>query len=225
MWCVPELNDQFIGRMEDVLELYARPFNWKEPVVALDERPVQLLDSSRADIAMRPGKPARRDYEYVRCGTANIFCVVAPHTGDRLTRATRNRTGIAYARMLARIAKRYPNARTIHLVQDNLSTHTERSLVVAFGERDGQELWHRFTVHYTPKHGSWLNVAEIEASLVSRECLGHRRIADLRTLRREVAAWRKRATLQSRTIDWKFNVHDARRVFRYDGIKSDRTQH
>jgi hypothetical protein len=225
MWCVPELNDQFIERMEDVLELYAKPFNWKEPVVALDERPVQLLDSERPGIAMRPSKPARRDYEYVRRGVANVFCVVAPHTGDRLTRATRNRKHGAYAQMLARIAKRYAYARTIHLVQDNLSTHSERSLIATFGERAGRKLWRRFTVHYTPKHGSWLNAAEIEASLVSRECLGRRRIADLRTLRREVTAWRKKASHEHRTIEWKFRVHDARRVFRYDGIKSALTRH
>jgi hypothetical protein len=225
MWCVPELNDEFVERMEDVLELYARPFNYKEPVVALDERPVQLHDSPRAGTTMRPGKPARRDYEYRRCGTANIFCVIAPHTGDRLTRATRNRTGAAYAKMIARIAKRYDYARTIHLVQDNLSTHTERSLIATFGPRAGRKLWKRFTVHYTPKHGSWLNVAEIEASLVSRECLGARRIGDLPTLRREVTAWRKRASYQRRSIDWRFRVHDARRVFRYEGIKSVRSKH
>jgi hypothetical protein len=225
MWCVPELNEQYIERMEDVLELYARPFNWKEPVIGLDERPVQLHDSERAGIAMRPGKPVRRDYEYVRRGTANIFCVVAPHTGDRLTRATRNRKGAAYARMLARIAKRYDYTRTIHLVQDNLSTHSESSLIATFGESAGRKLWRRFTVHYTPKHGSWLNVAEIEASLVSRECLGKRRIGDLRTLRREVTAWRRRASGHRRTIDWKFRVDDARRVFRYDGIRSTRAEH
>ncbi|HKU37086.1 MAG TPA: IS630 family transposase [Polyangiales bacterium] len=222
---MPELNDEFIDRMENVLELYARPFKSKEPVVALDERPVQLLDSARTGTPMRPGKLAREDYEYVRRGTANIFCVVEPHTGDRLTRATRNRTGASYARMLARIAKRYSYARTIHLVQDNLSTHTERSLIAVFGARAGRKLWRRFTVHYTPKHGSWLNAAEIEASLVSRECLGRRRIGDLRTLRREVTAWRKQASHDGRTIDWKFRVHDARRVFRYDGIKSARTRH
>ena len=225
MWCVPELNDEYIARMQDVLELYARPFKWREPVVALDERPVQLHDSARADIAMRPGQPPRADYEYVRRGTANIFCVVAPLTGDRLTRATRDRKGAAYARMLERIAKRYSNARTIHLVQDNLSTHTEKSLIATFGPTAGRKLWRRFSVHYTPKHGSWLNVAEVEASLVARECLGTRRIGDLTTLRREVAAWRRQASQNNRTIDWKFRVHDARRVFRYEGIKTARSKH
>lgn len=225
MWCVPELNDEFIERMENVLELYAQPFKYEEPVVALDERPVQLLDGAREGAAMCPGKPKRTDYEYVRRGTANVFCVVEPLTGDRLTRATRNRTGKAYARMLARIAEHYGFARTIHLVQDNLSTHTEKSLIVAFGEKEGRKLWRRFTVHYTPKHASWLNVAEIEASLVARECLGTRRIGDLPTLRREVTAWRRRASHHRRTIAWKFRVHDARRIFRYDGIRTTRSGH
>lgn len=225
MWCVPALNDEFIGRMEDVLELYARPFKSSEPVVALDERPVQLLDPARPGIDMKPGTPARTDYEYVRRGTANVFCVIEPLTGDRMTRATRNRKAGAYAQTLARIAKRYSYARTIHLVQDNLSTHTERSLIATFGAKAGRKLWSRFTVHYTPKHGSWLNAAEIEASLVSRECLGARRIGDLRTLKREVTAWRRGATASNRTIAWKFRVDDARRVFRYEGIKSFRSEH
>ena len=211
--------------MENVLELYARPFKGSEPVVALDERPVQLLDAARPGTAMQSGRPARTDYEYVRRGTANIFCVIEPLTGDRLTRATRNRTGAAYARMLARIEKRFAHAKTIHLVQDNLSTHTERSLIAAFGQRAGQKLWRRFTVHYTPKHASWLNVAEIEASLVARECLGARRIGSLAALRREVTAWRRRASHHSRTISWRFRVHDARRVFRYEGIKTPLSEH
>jgi hypothetical protein len=225
MWCVPELNGEFITRMEDVLRLYAQPYKWDEPVVALDERPVQLLDPARPGIALRPGKPPRTDYEYVRRGTANIFCVVEPLTGRRLTRATRNRKGVAYARALARIDKRYRHARTIHLVQDNLSTHTERSLIAAFGPQKGRRLWRRFSVHYTPKHGSWLNAAEIEASLVSRECLGKSRIGTLAALRREVSHWRRRADHDRRTITWRFRVDDARRVFRYDAIKTHRSRH
>lgn len=225
MWCVPALNEEYIARMENVLELYARPFKWDEPVVALDERPVQLLDAARVGTATQCGRPARTDYEYVRRGTANVFCVVEPLTGDRLTYATPNRKATAYARTLARIARHYPTAATIHLVQDNLSTHSERSLTATFGLQQGRELWRRFTVHYTPKHASWLNVAELEASLVARECLGSRRIGELRVLRREVAAWRRRASHHQRTINWKFRVHDARRVFRYEGIKTARSEH
>lgn len=211
--------------MEDVLRLYARKASWKEPVVALDERPVQLFDDARPSTLMKPGKPARKDYEYVRRGTANVFCIVEPMTGFRMTHVTKNRKAGAYARALRKIARGHPNARTIHLVQDNLSTHTEKSLITTFGDKAGRALWKRFTVHYTPKHASWLNVAEIEASLVARECLGTRRIGSLAELRHEVAVWRRTAERAGRTIQWRFRVHDARRVFRYDGIKTCRSKH
>lgn len=173
---------------------------------------------------MKPGMPRRTDYEYLRAGTANVFCIIEPKTGWRMTHATKNRTAIAYARALRKIAKRYPRAKTIHLVQDNLSTHSEASLVKAFGKREGRALWRRFSVHYTPKHASWLNVAEIEASLVSRECLA-RRVGSLSELRSEVTVWRKRAERSGRTVNWNFRVNDARRVFRYDGIKTTRSRH
>ena len=173
---------------------------------------------------MRTGEPRRVDHEYTRCGTANVFCVIEPLTGWRLTRATRNRKARAYARMLDKIAKRYPEAKTIHLVQDNLNTHREASLLKAFGDREGHALWKRFTVHYTPKHASWLNVAEIEAGLVARECLA-RRIPTLAELRREVTTWRQKAEREGRLINWSFRVDDARRVFRHDGIKTTRSEH
>ena len=135
MWCVPEINTEFVARMEDVLELYARPYRPKEPVVCLDERPVQLLDPARADVPMRPGRTRRSDYEYVREGTANIFCIIEPLTGRRLTYGSANRTGRAFTRALERIARRYPRARKIHLVMDNLSTHSANSLKTTLGER------------------------------------------------------------------------------------------
>lgn len=225
MWCVPELTPEYVARMEDVLELYARPLKAAEPVVCIDERPVVLHDSAREGSPMQPGRVAKKDYEYVRKGTANVFCVVEPLTGRRLTQATRNRKGTTFARALKRVAARYAKARKIHLVLDNLSTHSEKSLTNAFGLAAGRKLWKRFHVHYTPKHGSWLNMAEIEASLVSRECLGKRRIGDLATLRREVTAWRRRVEPAGRTIDWKFRVDDARRVFRYNGIVTTRSEH
>jgi hypothetical protein len=225
MWCVPEITAEFIDRMEDLLRLFAKPENRLEPVVCLDERPVQLLDSERAGSGARPGKLARRDYEYIRRGTANVFCVVEPKAGRRQTRATPNRKGPAFARACRRIAKRYPKARTIHLVLDNLSTHSEKSLRYCFGEFAGKRLWNRFTVHYTPKHASWLNPAEMEVSLMSRECLGGRRIGSFKLLRREVALWNRSADRARRRIDWKWRVSDARRVFRYDGINTLRSKH
>ena len=193
--------------------------------MCLDERPVVLHDSARDAEPVKPGKIAKKDYEYVRRGTANVFCVVEPLTGRRLTHATRNRKGVAFARVLRKIADRYPGARKIHLVLDNLSTHSEKSLRVAFGTKAGRALWRRFKPHFTPKHGSWLNAAEIEASLVSRECLGTRRIGDLRTLQREVTSWRRAADAAGRTIDWKFRVADARRVFRYGDIVTSRSEY
>lgn len=225
MWCVPEINAEFVARMEDVLELYARPYRSREPVVCLDERPVQLLDPARPDVPMRPGRTRRSDCEYVREGTANIFCIIEPLTGRRLTYASANRTGRAFTRALERIARRYPGVRKIHLVMDNLSTHSASSLKATLGERAGERLWRRFEVHHTPKHASWLDVAEMEASLVSRECLGSTRIGHLHALKSRVAAWRRRAEKDRRSIRWKFTVADARRVFRYDGIITPRSEH
>jgi transposase len=225
MWCVPAINLEFVERMEDVLRLYARPLDPAEPVVCLDERPVVLRDAARSGSAMAPGRPARTDYEYVRNGTANVFCIVAPKTGRRLTHATARRTSRDFARALHRISKAYPKAKRIHLVADNLSTHTEKACVDTFGERKGRALWRRFKVHYTPKHASWLNAAEMEASLVARQCLGKRRIPNLSTLRHEVRAWRRAATHEGSTIRWRFRVADARRVFKYTALVFTRSEH
>lgn len=225
MWVVPEINGEFVERMEDVLRVYARPYNANEPVVCLDERPVVLRGSARPGTPMRHGRVLRNDYEYVRKGTANVFCVVELKTGKRLTRATRRRTNRDFALMLLRISKAFPKATRIHLIVDNLSSHSENACIETFGERKGRALWRRFQVHFTPKHGSWLNAAEMEASLLGRQCLGKRRIPDLRTLKREVRAWRRVATREGMPIRWKFRVKDARRLFRYDALKSRRSEH
>ncbi len=225
MWCVSAIDAEYIERMEDVLQLYAEPEDRREPVVCLDERPVVLHDAERPELPARPGQPMRRDYEYIRCGTANIFCIVEPKTGRRLTHATRRRTGRDFARALRKITRRHRRARTIHLVLDNLNTHCEKSCIIAFGPTVGRALWRRFTIHYTPKHGSWLNAAELEASLVSRECLGRRRIAELTALRRDVRRWATCSEASRRTINWTFRVADARRVFRYRGIETLRSEH
>ena len=142
----------------------------------------------------RPEKPARPDNEYKRCGTANVFGVVEPKAGRRFTSATPNRSAAQFAQVVSHVVEQYPVARTIHLVMDNLNIHCRKSLVDSFGERAGGELWDRLTVHYTPKHESWLNQAEIELSLYSRQCLGKRRIPDLGTLRRETRVWNRRPT-------------------------------
>ena len=225
MWCVPEITDEFVDRMEDVLRLYGRKLDPDEPVVCLDERPVVLREDARRGEAMKPGKLARTDHEYVRCGTANIFCIVEPLTGRRLTFATANRKAPAFVRALRKIAQRYRSARRIHLVMDNLNIHSPASVETVLGELAGRRLWRRFEVHYTPKHASWLNAAELEASLVSRECLGRRRVSFLVNLISLVAAWRHRAEEEHRVIDWRFRVDDARRVFRYDGLTALRSEH
>lgn len=211
--------------MEDVLDLLAKPANEREPVVALDERPVQLLDSARPGTPMAPGRIARRDYEYVRQGTANVFCIVAPKVGAHLTHATRNRKAPRFADAVKRVADAFPKARTIHLVMDNLNTHCEKSLVTAFGAFEGRKLWRRFTVHFTPKHGSWLNPAEIEVGLWSRECLGRDRVATFAALSRRTRSWNTRANTSRRSINWQFTTADARRVFRYERGVMHGTEH
>jgi hypothetical protein len=225
MWCVPELTAEFIERMEDILRLYARKLDLREPVICLDERPVVLHEDARHGVPMKPGQVRRRDYEYVRRGTANTFCIVEPLTGRRLTFATADRKRPAYVRALQKIAARYRQARRIHLVQDNLNTHSLESATAVLGALAGRRLWRRFEVHYTPKHASWLNAAELEASLVSRECLGRDRISSLVELISRVSAWRRAADAAVRTIDWTFRVDDARRKFRYDGLITARSRH
>lgn len=216
MWCLPgELDREFIDRMEDILNLLEKPANPRDPVVALDERPVQLHAEVRKPHGMKPGRIMRRDYEYKRCGTANIFAVVSPRDGIHLTRATRNRKGKAFAQMLRKIASRFPKARRIHLIMDNLNTHCEKSLSDAFGEKEGQRLWKRFEIHKTPKHASWLNPAEIEISLLSRECLGKDRISEFDSLKRRVSAWNRDANRRRRSISWSFTARKARKKFGY----------
>jgi len=216
MWCVPELDDEYIERMEDVLGLYEKPYKAHEPVVCLDERPVQLHGESRARSRAKPGKEARYDYEYVRKGTANIFCAVEPLAGRHITRATPNRNHREFAKMMSAIARRYSDARTIHLVMDNLSTHSRKSLLKFYGEEAGALLWDRFTVHFTPKHGSWLNIAEIEIGLMNRQALGTRRFPDLPSLRQQVNAWHRRANKAQQKVAWTFTRKKARKTFAYD---------
>ena len=178
MWCVAELDEPYIARMEDVLAVYEKPLSVREPVVCVDEKPVVLHQEVRPPVAMQPGRVARRDSEYRRCGTANVFCGVQPKAGRHFTKVTKDRSSPQFADYLLDIATAYPEADTIHLVMDNLSSHTRKAVVESFGAEAGDWLWNRFTVHYTPKHGSWLNQAEIAIGLFSRQCLGqtpHRR--------------------------------------------------
>jgi len=202
--------------MEGVLALYEKPLSEKEPVVCMDEKPVVLHSDLRAPRPMRPGRVLRRDSEYKREGTANVFCGVQPKRGRHFTKATANRCSPEFADYLVEIVASYPDADTIHLVMDNLSTHTRTALVERFGENIGGLLWDRFTVHYTPRHGSWLNQAEIEISLFARQCLGKRRIPSLRQLQQEAGAWNRAMNRNRVTINWQFTRRKARRKFGYN---------
>lgn len=225
MWCVPELDDEYIKCMEDVLELYERPYDPAEPVVCLDERPIQLHGDARARSRARPGRVARYDYEYVRKGTANVFCAVEPLAGKHFTKVTRNRKGPEFAKMVAGIVRRYPNAQTIHLVVDNLSTHSFASLLRHFGEPVATDIWSRLTVHFTPKHGSWLNMAELEIGLLNKQSLGKLRFENVATLRKHISAWNKRVNREKQRINWQFTRRKAREKFGYDPTKLRLSEH
>ena len=215
MWCVADLNEDYIAKMEDVLEVYERPYAPQQPVICLDEKPVTLHADVRPTSPAKPGREARRDNEYERCGTANVFCAVEPKAGRHFTFATPDRSAVEFAQVAAELALQYPDAETIHLVMDNLNIHRSKSLTDLYGVELGGEVWDRFTVHYTPIHGSWLNQAEIEIGIFARQCLGKRRIPDLKLLQSETRAWNRRMNRARIKINWRFNRGDARRKFGY----------
>ena len=170
----------------------------------------------RPTTSAAPGRDARRDNEYKRCGTANVFCAVEPKAGRHFTFATPDRSGFEFARVAVTLAMTYPEAKTIHLIMDNLNIHRQKALVGVFGAQMAAEVWERFSVHYTPTHGSWLNQAEIEIGLFSRQCLGKRRIPTLKILGQEAKAWNRRMNRAHAPINWKFDRRAARRKFRYE---------
>jgi hypothetical protein len=215
MWCVADLDEEYIAKMEDVLAAYEKSYYAHEPVVCLDEKPVPLHAEVRPPSAAKPGREARRDSEYERRGTANVFCAVEPKAGRHFTSPTPDRSGLEFAKVAAHLVFQYPDANTIHLVMDNLSSHSRKSLTDLYGAEVGGEIWDRFTVRYTPRHGSWLDQAEIEIGLFTRQCLGTRRVPDLRTLRREARAWNRRMNRDRIKINWKFDRRAARRKFGY----------
>ncbi len=211
-WCVPKLTEEFRERMEDVLDQYEKPYDPKEPVIGLDEQPYQLLDDARPPQRAAPGKLAKQDYEYRRCGTCSIFVAVEPKGGKRFVQARRHRKRADFARFVRDLLKRYPKARRIHLVLDNLNTHNPKSLIETFGAERAQPLLDRIVWHHTPTHASWLNMAEIEISVLTKQCLG-RRVATLEDVQRHAAIWSRDRNRRKATIRWTFNRTDARRVF------------
>ena len=220
-----DLDEHYIANMEDVLEVYERPYDSTQPVICLDEKPVTLHDDVRPGSPAIPGRPARQDSEYERRGTANVFCAVEPKAGVHFTFATPNRFGFEFAKVMFQLALQYPLAETIHLVLDNLNIHRRKSVTDLLGEEVGSEVWDRFTIHYTPKHGSWLNQAEIEIGIFSRQCLGKRRIPDLKTLRIQTRAWNRAINRTATKINWRFDRKSARKKFSYQPKQSRRSEH
>jgi hypothetical protein len=196
--------------MEDVLEVYTRPHDPKRPLACLDEASKQLIRETRIPIPMQPGQPERCDYEYERNGTANCFMLFAPLEGWRHVEVTDRRTALDYAHILKALADtHFPNAEKIILVQDNLNTHVKASLYEAFPPAEARRIVERFEWHYSPKHGSWLNMAESELAHLSNQCLDHR-IPDKETLIKEVAAWQAERNANHTKADWQFTTEKAR---------------
>ena len=206
----PAANAAFVAAMEDVLEVYTRPYDPARPLVCLDETSKQLTKETRIPIPMRPGQSARSDYEYERNGVASLFMLFAPLVGWRHVAVRDQRTAIDYAHVLRDLADvHFPDAEKITLVQDNLNTHKPASLYEAFPPAEARRIVDRFEWHYTPKHGSWLNIAECELSVLSRQCLD-RRIPDQQSLATEVNAWTTSRNTEQTEVKWHFTTEDAR---------------
>lgn len=215
-WTIPPTgNGEFVARMEDVLEVYHRPYDPAVPVVCMDEKPYQLLGHARAPIPAAPGHDLREDSEYVRHGTCSIFVWAEPLAGRRRVDARARRTRLDWAAEIEQLLTvDYPDATRVVLVMDNLNTHTLGSLYEAFEPAKARALAERLEIHHTPKHGSWLNIAEIELSALTRQCLD-RRIEDLDLLNTELAAWQAATNTDQRQVDWQFTTTDARIKLRH----------
>ena len=205
----PEQNADFVCAMEDVLEVYQRPYDPRRPLVCFDEQSKQLIREIRQPVPATPGRARRIDYEYERNGTANLFMVFEPLAGRRRVKVTDRRTAIDFAEVIRETVDGHPTADKIVLVMDNLNTHKIASLYEAFPPEEARRLIDRLEIHYTPKHGSWLNMAETELSVLTKQCL-NRRLADKPTLVRETAAWETYRNTARCRIDWQFTTADAR---------------
>jgi len=206
----PQANAEFVCAMEEVLEVYTRPYDPRRPQGCLDETSKQLVAETREPIPAAPGQPARVDYDYERQGTANLFMVFEPLAGQRRVKVTERRTAIDFAHVIRELVdEQYPHAEKIVLVMDNLNTHKLASVYEAFAPTEARRLLERLEVHYTPKHGSWLDMAETELSVLATQCLD-RRIPDPLTLTKEVATWERQRHAAQCRVDWRFTTHDAR---------------
>lgn len=212
-WVIPpEADAEFVAAMEEVLDTYSKPYDSQRPVLCMDEQPVQLFKETRQPIPATAKHPRRVDYEYERAGTASIFMFTEPLSGWRQATARATKTKVDWAREVARLLDgRYASCEQLVLVCDNLNTHTKGAFYEAFPASQAREYVRRIHFCHTPKHGSWLNVAENELSALTRQCVSGRRFGDITTLRSEIGAWSKDANKQQRGVDWQMKIDDARR--------------
>ena len=210
-WCIPpKTNAAFVCQMEDVLDVYKRLYDPKRPQICMDEMPKQLLAEKYDPLPIQPGQPVKQDYEYERQGTTNLFMLFEPLAGKRYIETRSHRRTVDWAHVMKMVSDElYPEAEKIVLVMDNLNTHKLASFYEAFEPEEAHRLSRRFEIHYTPKHGSWLNMAEIELSALARQCL-KRRISDQETLDAETQAWAKARNDEVVKVDWRFTTADAR---------------
>jgi hypothetical protein len=209
-WCIPTVGAEFVWRMEDVLDVYAAPIDPKRPRVCFDEHLVQLIAEKRKPLPAKPGRPERYDYEYKRNGTRNLFMIFMPWLGQRHVRVTEQRTKVDFAQcMKFLVDDLLPEAEKVVVIQDNLNTHSPVSLYETFKPAEAKRILDRLEFHFTPKHGSWLNMAEIEIGVLCEQCLDDR-IPNDETLGREIAAWEKARNEQGATVNWQFTSINAR---------------
>jgi len=220
-WCIGAITGEYLARMEDILHLYKQPLDAKRPVVCFDEMPVQLLDDVVAPLPMKADRPARVDYEYERGGVANLLVAFEPLTGKRVVETSKQRTKADYSRFQQRVAAMWPEAEKIVLVQDNLNTHNASAFYENLSAEEAFAVAQRFEMHYTPKKGSWLNMAELELSALSRICLS-RRIASIEALDGEVQALVKERNELKIKVEWQFSIAQARAKLsrHYEKVKS-----
>ncbi len=211
MWCIPPTaNAAFVCAMEDILEVYKRPYNSDEPLICMDETAKQLTKEIRRPEYIKPGKIARFDYEYERNGVCNLFMFYEPFGGKRYISITERRTKIDWAYQIKELLDiHYPDVNKVVLVMDNLNTHTGASLYEAFPPQEARRLLERLEIHYTPKHGSWLNIAEIELRVLTGQCF-NRRIPDIQTLAKEINQWQNQRNFIEAKVDWRFTTNAAR---------------
>ena len=211
MWCVGRITAEYRKRMYGLLRTYARPYNAKEPLVCVDEKSKQLLRQTRSPLPLQPGRCAKEDYEYKRAGTRNIFMAVEPKGGRRVVEVTARRAKPDFVSFVKHLVENvYATAVTVHLVLDNLNTHFRKTFVDVLGKAAASVLLRRVTFHYTPKHASWLNMAEIEIGIMDRQCTGQR-IATAELLQTEVQSWQQQRNAEKRGIEWTFTRQDADR--------------